>query len=279
MVNKRVYSKYLIFIFLLLFAVTSSYSVYSQNDLYHSPYKLLEKDKVYHLFGDNVKFRKLPKLDSEVISVLRIGDEVKIIGKSDEFISYNGIDYPFYKVKYEGQEGFISGGLISVDHKKNNNINFVFSLRKENDQYKILIRAFDSIDLQYTEFMESLVTNDFQLKLSGNKGISGIDNILYLDYIAEACGVQGGGIYYFIIGKELKKVFEISQISDAGVFWYSEELLFPTDEGGKDDAIIYRSESGSYKDEATNWTEIVTVNRELKYKDGEILPKINENHN
>ena len=53
----------------------------------------------------------------------------------------------------------------------------------------------------------------------------------------------------------------------------SENLIFPTDEKGIKGKIVYEKELGDYKDEETNWFEIIKVSRELEWKDGEILPK------
>lgn len=53
----------------------------------------------------------------------------------------------------------------------------------------------------------------------------------------------------------------------------SENLILPTDEKGIKGKIVYEKELGDYKDEETNWFEIIKVSRELEWKDGEILPK------
>ena len=107
-----------------------------------------------------------------------------------------------------------------------------------------------------------------------NKGVEGIENIIYVNYIAEACGIDGGGIYFFQINSTMKKVFWVSQISDAGVYWIEEKLIFPTDEKGVKGKIVYEKEIGNYEDEETNWIEINKVRRELEWKDGKILPKL-----
>ncbi|MCH8318820.1 MAG: hypothetical protein IIA88_10070 [Bacteroidetes bacterium] len=77
-----------------------------------------------------------------------------------------------------------------------------------------------------------------------------------------------------MLENELKKVFEITQVSDAGVYWIKENLIFPTDEKGVKGKIVYEKEIGHYEDEETNWIEIKKVSRELEWKTGEILPKL-----
>lgn len=73
---------------------------------------------------------------------------------------------------------------------------------------------------------------------------------------------------------DLKKVFEITQVVDGGVYWFNEELIFPTDENGVKNKIVYIKEYGEYFDEDTNWYETKKVSRELEWKNGEISPKI-----
>ncbi len=258
-------------IVIILLLITSF--VFGQEIKYHTPYTDLKSGEYYYLFGDNVKFRKLPDTKSDVLELLKIGTEIQVLKKSEETLKYNGIESYFYQVKYKNQIGYILGGLISLEKKERGNSKFLFTYKKDQDRYSIITRHINEKS-EITEAITQLTTNDFSIELYSNKGIDGIDNILFINYLAEACGVDGGGIYFFQLNDKLKKVFEISQVSDAGVYWLSEDLIFPEDKDGVKGKIVYQKELGNYKDETTNWTEINKVNRELEWKDGEILPKL-----
>ncbi len=258
-------------ILIILLFVTSF--MFGQDIKYHNPYSDFNNGEYYYLFGDNVKFRNLPDLKSEVLELLKIGTEVKILKKSGETIKYNGIESPFYKVKYKNQVGYILGGLISLEKKEVGSSKFFFVYKKDREQYSLITRHLNQ-QLQIKETIVELTTNDLSIELHNNKGIDGVSHILFINYLAEACGIDGGGIYFFQVKDELKKVFEISQISDAGVYWLSEDLIFPEDKNGIKGKIVYQKEVGSYKDETTNWMEVKKISRELQWKDGQILPQM-----
>ena len=258
-------------IFILLLLITGV--VFGQNIKYHNPYADFNNGEYYYLFGDNVKFRNLPDLKSEVLELLKIGTEVQVLEKSGETIEYNGIESPFYKVKYKNHVGYILGGLLSLEKKEVDSSKFFFAYKKDGEKYSIITRHLNE-EFEINETITQLTTNDFSIELHNNKGLDGVDHILFINYLAEACGVDGGGIYYFQVKDELKKVFEISQVSDAGVYWFSEDLIFPEDKNGIKGKIVYQKEIGNYKDEATNWTEVKKISCEMEWKDGQILPKI-----
>mgnify|MGYP000551338401 FL=1 len=52
----------------------------------------------YALFGNDVKFRTAPSSDAEVIELLEIGTDVKILAQTTETLLYNGLESPFFKV-------------------------------------------------------------------------------------------------------------------------------------------------------------------------------------
>ncbi len=253
-----------------------SYNVFAQDIKYHSPYNDLESDASYYLFGNDVKFRKLPNTTSDVLNLLKIGTQVQVLEKMEETLDYNGIQFPFYKVKYKDQIGYILGGLISLEKKESGNSKFLFTYKKTDDDYYILIRHINKTS-NYIEASAKLKTSTISFELNDNKGIQDINHVVFINYMGEACGVESGGIYFFQFHQKLKNVFEISQISDAGVFSFSEELIFPKDKNGISDKIIYKSESHSYVDDMTNWEETNIVSRHLSWKDGEILPKLESN--
>jgi len=258
---------------IIIFFLLISTFCFSQEFQFNSPYSDLESGKDYYLFGNDVTFRKEPNNKSKVIDVLAIGTKIQIIEKTNETIDDLGIVSNFYKVKHNDQIGYILGSLISLEKKELGESKYFYTYQKKGDKYYLIIRHFNEKS-EVNEVIIELETNDFSLEIYGNKGVEGIENIIYVNYLAEACGINGGGIYIFQTNSMLKKVFSITEISEAGVNWMNEKLIFPNDKKGITGKIVYEKEVGSYIDEETNWVEINQVSRELEWKNGKLLPEL-----
>lgn len=249
--------------------------VVAQDPVYHDVNINLETGKKYALFGNDVKFRKSPDVNSKVLALLKIGSEVEILEKTTETIVYNGIDSPFYKIAYKGQTGYVLGGLISLEQKQTDKLRYLFAYKKLEFQYQLLVRALDSND-EFKEEVTTLGATGFTVQLKDNMGLEGIDAILHVQNHPEACGVVGSDIYFFQYGKEYKKALQTTIFSEAGINWYNEKLIFPEEEEGVKNRIVFKKEQGEYGDEASNEIHIATTLRELRWENGQLLPKINE---
>lgn len=255
--------------------ITANFAL-AQETIDHYPDNDLIHGEQYALFGNDVKFREQPNTNSKVLTVLKIGEMVEIIEKSDKTLPYNGIESPFYKVRYKSEIGYILGGLLSLERKESEHMTYVFAYKKDGEKYKLLIRSITK-NLEINEITTALGNPRVSIHLSNNKGLSDIDNILYINNEAEACMVEGGGIYFFQTKNDLKKVFQTSTWSDAGVFWQVDKLIFPAEENGVENKIVYEYEQGQYGDEETNEIFITKKTKELRWENGDILPKPNIN--
>lgn len=170
--------------------------------------------------------------------------------------------------------GYVLGGLIALTHQEINNEIYVVTIKKEADNEVIITRLVRA-GSPYIEILNELATGQFSIKAYDSRGLNNVVNMVHIDYLSEACGVEGGGIYLFNDGENVVTAFEYSQISDAGAYWYNEEYIFPSDENGVPKKIVYEKESGSYQDEETNWIEIEKTQRELEWKEGQLVPNIN----
>ena len=258
-------------IIILLF-VTSI--CFAQENKYHELNADFINGETYYLFGDDVKLRAEPNTDSEVLDLLKIGTPVKIISKTHHTLNYNGLESPFYKVKYQDKTGYILGGLISLEKRGYYKSEYLFAYKKTGEyNYSLIIRYLNG-ELGFKEIITNLETPIFSIDIFDNKGVQGIENILYINYLSESCGVNGGGIYFFQVKNDLKKVFEVAQISDGGIFWFDETLTFPTDEYGRENKITYTIEHGVSTDETSYNTEVITITKELEWKNGKLTPDV-----
>ena len=100
--------------------------------------------------------------------------------------------------------------------------------------------------------------------------------MIFIDYYAEACGVDGGGIYIFNDGEKLITAMDVSSLVEGGSFWFSEELTFPNDKEGEKGVVIYEREHGQEIDEDTQWMK-TNINRlNLKWENGVFSPNVSE---
>jgi len=249
--------------------------IIGQESIYHHINGDFTNGQQYFMFGDDVKFREAPDVNSKVKALLKIGTAVEIVEKTDKTILYNGIESPFYKVSHQGKTGYVLGGLISLEKKQSESATYLFTFHKEEYKYTLLIRALRE-NQSFEQTSASLGSPGLSIDLIGNKGIEGIQHILRIDNEPEACAEVGGKIYFFETANKLQNVFSTVVSSDAGVYWYNEELIFPEEEGGVEDRIVYKKEQGEYGDEATNETHTTIVRRELRWENGAILPKFKQ---
>ncbi|MEM1259897.1 MAG: SH3 domain-containing protein [Bacteroidota bacterium] len=221
-----------------------------------------EVGQIAYLFGDQVQLRKAPNTNSKVLKTLPIGTHMVVVQQHVHSWRYKGMDHPFYKVDYKGTEGYVLGGLLALEKKTINNVVHLFGRAKMGNEDYLLIRTLKEGG-SFTEKSTKLGNGQFYLTDLGTKGLPNIEGILLVDYVAETCGVEGGGIFFFQKEGTLHQVARLSQVSDAGVSYLWEEFIFPDDKHGVAGKIRYKKEVGEYFDEAANWKKTSVETKEL----------------
>ncbi len=245
--------------------------VNSQETKYISPWSSFEANETAYVFGDNTKLRSKPNTDSEVLELMPIGESVRIIKKLDLTFSYNGMEWPWYEVQYSGRSGYTIGGLLCSEKLDSDQHSFYFNYSRTGQQTFLNCRVRIN-GKDYHEVIFPMETVVYSVEISDGRGLDGVDKVVFINYLAEACGVNGGGAYVFVEGGKPYHAASITQVSDAGVMWHYETLTFPTDEKGKAGKIIYESEFGQVEDEVTEWYHKSIVTRQLEWKNGRIEP-------
>ncbi len=211
-----------------------------------------EQGEVVFLFGHQVQLREAPTPEAKVLKTLPIGTHMVIMQKHENSWRYKGIDSHYYKVDYKGTEGYVLGGLLALEKKTIKGVSHLFGRAKIGDVDHLLIRTVQA-NGSFTEKSLRLGNTQFYLSSLGTKGLPDIDGILLVDYIAEGCGVEGGGIYLFQAAGKLHTVARLSQVSDAGAYYHWEEFIFPDDDYGVTGKIRYKKEVGENYDEVADW--------------------------
>jgi hypothetical protein len=212
-----------------------------------------ESNQTAYLFGDKVKLRQGPSTNDSTLMVLPIGTAVFVISKTDEEITIYGIPSIWYKVSVDGQMGYIPSAFISFEKVTFGKSHFYFGLKAVEEYNRILMIREPINDTVYKEIAFNLSNSSFGIEAFDDRGVKGIQNVLHINYYAEACGVDDGGVYFFYNGKELIKAFEYVSWGDADIAWHHEELIFPEDEMGMEGFVIFSQEHEELIDEDLRW--------------------------
>jgi hypothetical protein len=124
--------KILIIIFILISQIG-----FGQDIKYLSESYEFKNGEITYMFGNDVKLHDQPNTESNVLSLLKIGDKVEIVAKSDKKMEFDGIESPWYKIKVQDKIGFVIGSLISLDAAIYGNLIYLISLKK--DGLKLLL--------------------------------------------------------------------------------------------------------------------------------------------
>lgn len=266
--------QYLMIFFILLLANTSSIAQ-DENTPILSSYYSFENGSMQLLYGDRVVLRKEPNSTAEGLDTLFIGAEIKIISKTEETMTFNGLESFWYKVKSGKKTGYILGGLIALDHRKIDDVTYLVTMAARGDLLFVRTRVLNP-DETFFGHESSLNTNGFYLEVFDNRGVQGIGNMLVIELYAEACGVDGGAIYLFNDGTKLIDAIHLARVSDAGVFWFRESLIFPTDEDGFENVVYYERKSGEYLDEELEVTREVSNTVVLRWQNDAFFPNVED---
>ncbi|MEO8932791.1 MAG: SH3 domain-containing protein, partial [Xanthomarina sp.] len=212
-------------------------------------YKEFKNGETAYLFGDNVRLRENPSTDSESLKLLKIGDRIEIIEKTTLTNTFQGMESPWYKVTHNKDVGYVLGGLISKSEVENNDLRCFINFEIMDDKPYIITRVLPNSNSIYFENKSAYLGDNhaFCITLFDNRGVVGIHNIIYINYLPESCAANSGGYYLFFDNKNLHKAMDLTSRGEYG-YSDTESLYFPMDDLGQENKIIYISEENSYVD-------------------------------
>ena len=256
--SKIILMKFKVFLCLFLFSFSAFYAQEDVVKLLHRNPEFKNNQNAF-LFADKVKLRQEPNTGSTVLELLSIASEITVLEKSPTTFLFNGLDWNWYKVKYQNKTGYIVGGLIALDKQTVASTTYLVTLKKKGEEDLILIRMLDE-NKQYIEYEGDYHTDHaFSITALKNKGVPNVKNILYVDYHAEACGVNGGGYYLFNNGERLTKAVDLYSMSEAGLFSVTESVVFPEDaKGVKNKITLVREHTTTDEDSQKTETSIAS---------------------
>lgn len=246
--------------------------------------------EIYHYFsdGDTIvlsnggHIRDTPSRNGKSIDQLSIGHTLYINGEVEfeetEKYVINTLKAGYYSIRYEkdGQwkSGYVWGGLIAhaYSYDKNGNC-YILGQRSfdvNTEELELLTVAVIRVDGKTRKIHEQLFSypfgyqSSYDSKVLNNMGLSQLEQIFRVGFLGEACGIYTTYHYYGWNGKQFIELPPKKSVGDAGVYYYSENMLFPTEHKIGKDLIIIESTSSAIdyvgyeeiKDEAFEKEEI-----------------------
>lgn len=225
---------------LLLFIPMEAWS--EESAVYH--FSFVEGSNTY-IFGDSVRIRKSPEVAEEnVIDTLPAGFPVKILQRTKNSMVMNGFSEYWCSIGYRknGKEltGYVWGGRLSVGHVKIGRDLFMLGFKRyaEEDGFEGECRLIHEGVIVSTlpvmlHFIPSGEADPFygysiSLKLHDNLGLAGLDRIVSINNDYGACGFPRGNIWIGFAAGKLYYLGIDSSVSEAGVFHYEEQMIFPS---------------------------------------------------
>lgn len=235
------------------------------------------QDTVY-VFGENVNLRADTSVAANVISRLSVGEQVVISGQSAHPFTLNQRTEHWYKVKSLRlqKEGYVWGGLLSCMTAKEGSMLFLMNKVAVPNSKKttIEIRAVRGNTLQHTITVPDFPYMNHELGeffLSGdvydNRGLSDYKNIIRFGSSLETgmCDVIGTNTQLYVLwdGKKMTPLPLIEAWSGDCILgsYYGSTYVFPSDQGGKPDLILLRTQDGECDEEEIEYTRTITVRK------------------
>ena len=286
--------------FYLLFSMLTSFVAYAQSDKpaayeVYEGYNLWNKQKgdTAYVFADVAYIRDYPDTDGTILlDSLTHGTMLLLTSDGYNERSIRGYNAPWHEVQYEknGQikRGFIWLGLLAlgrqVDDQGNQFIHgllrfekatayggnlYICEVKYLTENQKLLGRGHYPV----TKVGQTYTTS----KLLPNMGLEGLQYIHRVGFYGEACGIPTTHYYLGWDGENFVDMFSKSSVSDAGVSYYEENILFPVEhhlEPGLIIKDIVQGEVIDYEAEELQYSE--TRHRQKYSWDGKHIRQILE---
>ena len=248
----------------------------SQDDIRYIDYNFEFKNGSTELmYGDNVVLRADENTASNALDTLHIGQAVEIIKQGKTTGTVNGKESDWYKVRANNKVGYVLGGWIALDHKEINGNTYLIIYAERNEEMYARTRVL-SKDGTFYGHETKLNTSTISLDVDDNKGLKGVEDMCIIRMHAEACGVVGGHVYLFNNGEKLSEVFRTLHMSEAGMFWFSEDIEFKGEAYWEENIAFFSQENGEYKDESMDWTQAVINTVKITWDGEKFSPDVRE---
>ncbi|MNU48541.1 hypothetical protein D3C71_374630 [compost metagenome] len=242
------------YITLLLLFYGASFVLHAQ-EVPEPQYWQLSAGDTAIIFADIAYIRNNPGLEGTTVTdSLPAGTKVNMDREALSSSTVKGFRAAWQEISYrkDGQKkhGYIWLGLLAIGHTRINNgqiciYGFDRYVPVQGDQYASFSCAVKLIGPQqqivarhpfsfgYTEQSAT------EIKGLNGMGLKGLQHIVRIGFLGEACAISSDYYYFGWNGNTFIPLPEAYRVSDAGVFYHSEQMLFPS-EHKKGSNIIYK---------------------------------------
>lgn len=258
-------------IILGLILCCSFLSINAQESTENSVYSSISKWEIGEAFTlvSDANVREKPTTQSTAVTQLPIGSAIKIEKVSTDSFTVNGFRAPWCQISYDGgkKKGYLWGGFIATlvlksqyGFEETEGLTFlggVGSWNEQKHQMTMQLRAcLKNKELAKVEFLTSGdLSFNCQLKEENAGTLKNVFTALTFSTGYEACGYPwGDNLIFYTKDKKLTRILATESISDAGVFYSTEQYILPGDRGGITNYVIVTSDAAEMEDNGKDYS-------------------------
>ena len=250
-----------------------------------------QKSDTAYVFAEVAYVRDQPNLQAPIVDSLSQATPVTIMSEAYYGSTVRGFYAPWQEINYEKdnqrRKGYIWIGLLAlIKNTSQNGEIFIYGLKRYPPSSEYSSQYYDTELKVFNNQMELIAKESFHAQVDGQTGVQAkvlppmglknIQNIYRIAFLSEACGIPTLYYYYVWNGTKLIRFPDRMSVSDAGVFFIDEQILFPS-EHQDDPSIIFKNRTvgeNSDIDDAQDPVYEETVNQQLYSWDGYELREI-----
>lgn len=245
-----------------LFLLMLQFFTAQENEVYADGVFGFEDNKTQKIFTDWTRVRKDPAVNAQIIDSLQANQQVMILKKEETVpvLKLGERKANWYKVSYQKRdvtaEGYIWGGNLCLGYRNKNGYDFLFGLSKtierKNKEYNDTekqniagIKVMEGnvlIDEVYFNTGKGEELNRASFTIESNHKLQNVEFTLKGEVSGDACGIAAYNQYVLFKDKKLIALPQLMNVADAGIFYHSEEYIFPNDKGGIPGAFVLKTE-------------------------------------
>lgn len=275
---KRIIHLIVCFVIYSLHSYGQEPAAYAVNEEYN--FWQLTKGKQAIVYADKAYIRSSPSLQGKIIDSLTAGTPVQVNSTAYNGNMVKGFYAPWHEITYlmEGdtKTGFIWLGLLALGkHTDQDGNTFIHGLDRfvknngeQPSRYDCSVKLIDqsgNITSTYKFIHEQTDQTFVESKLFSGMGLQGIKNIFRIAFIGEACGIPSNYYYVGWNGDNFIAMPSRSSVSDAGVFYHDEQILFPSEHQKEQNYIYKLTEEGEVIDENAPELQYKTIKSTERY--------------
>jgi len=229
----------------------------------------IQKGQSATVFATKAYVRAQPSLKAAILDSLSAGNVVTITSAPFKGNTLKNFYAPWYEISYSDgnskKNGFIWLGLLALGKQTaSDGSQYIYGIERfttgnneqEEGHLSTVVKLLDANGNFMAEhtFPFTYSEQSFsQSKLLPAMGLQNVRQIIRIEFLGEACGIPSEYNYVAWTGQRLVDLPSRYSVSDAGVFYYDEKILFPS-EHGKNNQIIYKyiEEGEAIDDNAEN---------------------------